>query len=118
VDRFVRHFHVGSSDASSKARQYLQGLLLTEDHKNIERMQERVVDSDYQALQQFISDSPWNAQDVMDEAALMADELIGDSQDACLIIDETSSCKRKGKNSVGVARQYLGCIGKVYLPKE
>lgn len=112
MDRFVRHFQVGHSDASFKARQYLQGLLQTGDRKNIERMQERVPDSDYQSLHQFISNSPWDAQDVMDEAALMADELIGDPEEACLIIDETSQTK-KGTKSVGVARQYLGCVGKV-----
>lgn len=82
------------------------------DRKNMERMQEVIPDSDYQALQHFISDSPWNAQDVMDEAALYADELIGDPKDACLIIDETSN-QKKGHKSVGVGRQYLGCVGKV-----
>lgn len=90
----------------------MQGLIQAGDRKNLERMQELIPDSDYQSLQQFISDSPWDAQDVMDEAAIRASELIGDSQDACLIIDETSNTK-KGHKSVGVARQYLGCVGKV-----
>lgn len=75
-------------------------------------MEEVVPDTDYQALQQFISNSPWDAQAVMDETALRASELIGDPKDAYLIIDETSFTK-KGKKSVGVSRQYLGCEGKV-----
>lgn len=112
MDRFVRHFHVYRADVSLQARQYMQGLIQAGDRKNLERMQEMIPDSDYQSLQQFISDSPWDAQDVMDEAAIRASELIGDPQDACLIIDETSNTK-KGHKSVGVARQYLGCVGKV-----
>jgi SRSO17 transposase len=112
VDRFVRHFQVYRYDTALHAHQYLQGLMQGGDRKNMERMEEVVPDTDYQALQQFISDSPWDAQDVMDETALRTSELIGDPKDACLIIDETSFTK-KGKKSVGVARQYLGCQGKV-----
>ena len=112
MDRFVGHFQVYRHDATLCARQYLQGLMQAGDRKNMERMEEVVPDTDYQALQQFISDSTWDATDVMDEVALRASELIGDPKDACLIIDETSFTK-KGKKSVGVARQYLGCVGKV-----
>lgn len=89
MDRFVRHFQVYRYDTSLHAHQYLQGLMQGGDRKNMERMEEVVPDTDYQALQQFISDSPWDAQDVMDETALRASELIGDPKDACLIIDET-----------------------------
>lgn len=112
MDRFVKHFQVYRFDASLRARQYLQGLMQAGDRKNMERMEEVVPETDSQALQQFISDSTWDAQDVMDEVALMASELMGDPEDACLIIDETSF-QKKGKKSVGVARQYLGCVGKV-----
>lgn len=112
MDRFVRHFQIYHYDTTLHAHQYLQGLMQGGDRKNMERMEEVVPDTDYQALQQFISDSPWDAQDVMDETALRASELIGDPKDACLIIDETSFNK-KGKKSVGVARQYLGSVGKV-----
>jgi SRSO17 transposase len=111
VDRFVRHFHVYHSDASFRARQYLQGLMQA-DRKNMERMGDVVPKADSQALQQFLSDSPWDAQDVMDEVALRASELIGDPEEACLILDETSF-RKKGKKSAGVERQYLGCVGKV-----
>jgi SRSO17 transposase len=62
VDRFVRHFHIYHSDVSLQARQYMQGLIHAGDRKNLERMQELIPDSDYQSLQQFISDSPWDAQ--------------------------------------------------------
>jgi SRSO17 transposase len=91
----------------------MQGLIQAGDRKNLERMQEMIPDSDNQSLQHFITDSPWDAQEVMDEASIRASELIGDPKAACLIIDETSNTK-KGHKSVGVARQYLGWVGKVY----
>ena len=67
-------------------------------------MTEVVVDSDYQSLQHFVSDSPWSYRPVMDQVALDADRLLGGSSGTCLIIDETSIVK-KGDKSVAVARQ-------------
>ena len=50
--------------------------------------------------------------EVLDHVARDADELIGDSADAALIIDESAFVKQ-GKMSVGASRQYLGRLGKV-----
>lgn len=80
--------------------------------KNMERMAAIVPDSEYQAIQQFISDSGWDHQQVMTRVAEVADELIGDEFDSCLLLDE-SGFRKKGTKSVGVARQWLGNIGKV-----
>ena len=80
--------------------------------KNMERMVEAVPESDHQAIQQFISDSRWEARSVMDRVAQDADEVIGDKTKAFLLIDETCFPK-KGEKSVGVARQWLGRLGKV-----
>lgn len=63
-------------------------------------------------LQNFISDSKWSARDVMDRVAQQVNDQIGDSTDACFIIDECGIAK-KGEKSVGVARQWLGSEGKV-----
>ncbi len=81
-------------------------------HKNMERMCEVVPESNHQAVQQFISDSTWDSQAVKDRVAQNADELIGSSEEAGLLIDESSFTK-KGKKSVGAARQWLGRLGKV-----
>ena len=48
----------------------------------------------------------------MDQIALDADRLLGGSPDSALVIDE-SSLPKKGKKSVGVARQWCGRLGKV-----
>lgn len=79
--------------------------------KNMERMEEAVAGADYEGLQNFISDSPWQAGPVMDHVALDVSGLLDGPQ--CLAyVDETSTSK-KGAMSVGVARQYNGRLGKV-----
>jgi SRSO17 transposase len=80
--------------------------------RNMERIVEVVPDSDWQALQNFISHSPWDAFALMDQIAIDADAFIGGDTDSCLIIDETAFTK-KGNQSVGVARQWNGRLGKV-----
>jgi len=82
------------------------------DRKNMEQISLAVPDSDHQAIQQFITDTGWDAQSVMDRVAENVNELLGDPKESCLIIDE-SGFRKKGSKSVGVARQWLGNIGKV-----
>jgi SRSO17 transposase len=76
------------------------------------QMTQRVVDADHDSLQNFISDSKWRARDVIDRVAQQVNEKIGDPNDAALILDESGIAK-KGEKSVGVARQWLGSVGKV-----
>lgn len=99
-------------DTSEKARQYLHGLMQGGNRKNMERMVEIVPDSDWQQLQHFISDSPWDRQGLLEQISRDADNLLGDPQNACLNIDECGIPK-KGKKSAGVSRQWLGRLGKV-----
>lgn len=80
--------------------------------RNMERMEEVVVDANEQSLQHFISNSNWNTGEVIEQVDKEADGLIGDEKDACLIVDD-SGIPKKGKKSVGVARQYCGELGKV-----
>lgn len=80
--------------------------------KNMERMEESVVNADYQQLQYMLTDAHWDHQAVFDQVAQDADRLLGGSADSCLLIDE-SSFRKKGKHSVGVARQWCGRDGKV-----
>lgn len=99
-------------DVSPVAGQYLNGLMQGGTRKNMERMEEAVPDSDHQSLHQFISNSTWDSQSVMDRVAEEADSIFENKSDSCLLIDESSFVK-KGDKSVGVARQWLGCLGKV-----
>jgi len=109
-------------DTSALAGVYISGLLHTERGKgNIERMLEDVeVEGEgdgYQQVQQFISDSPWDPFALMTSVACQmstgyAGQATYDVQDVGYLIDESAHLK-KGPQSVGVARQYAGVIGKV-----
>jgi SRSO17 transposase len=109
---FADHFKSYRHDVSEGARQYLSGLMQGGKRKNRLHMSEVVPDSDARNLQQFLTHSKWDARAVMDQVAQEANALLGDEREACLLIDE-SSFPKQGKKSVGVARQWLGRLGKV-----
>lgn len=100
-----------------KCEQYVSGLL-HECKSNIERMVERVPESDYEQLQHFISNSPWDGVAVMDAVAEKVQETLsipltdGTIPTNGLLLDE-SGWEKSGKKSVGVAYQYIGQVGKV-----
>lgn len=81
------------------------------DKANIERMQEAVEGANYENMQYLISEAKWDFQAVVERLADVANELIGDAQDACLLFDE-SYFEKKGVESAGVARQWNGRLGK------
>jgi SRSO17 transposase len=112
MNSYAAHFWVYNHDQSQNAFNYLKGLTQSNLEKNMERMVEADSKANYGSLQQFITDSSWSAYEVMDHVAQDANTLIGDVKGSGLIIDESGDVK-KGQNSVGVARQWIGNIGKV-----
>ena len=76
-------------------------------------MTERIVDSTYTALQHFISDSPWDHKVVLSAVRKDLSALFMPSSDPIGLILDESGHRKRGRDSVGVARQYLGSIGKV-----
>lgn len=109
--RYEEHFERRTRSVFSQSQHYLQGLMQAR-RKNLERMEEVVPDSDYQSLHHFLSASEWDARAVLDHVAADADRHLGGSSDSCLLLDESAFAK-KGKKSVGVARQWSGRQGKV-----
>lgn len=95
---------------------YLRGILLDGHRKSVEPMAVRLKaieqgTEDYeQALQQFLNQSPWDEQAVLDGLHAWVGRRFG--TDGFLIIDDTGFPKQ-GEHSVGVARQYTGTLGKV-----
>jgi SRSO17 transposase len=110
-ERYAHLFSTKTKTVATQALHYLSGLVQAV-KKNVERMTEVVPDSNYQSLQHFVSDSPWDARPVMDQVAVDADALLGGNPDTGLIIDETSFPKA-GKHSVAVMRQWCGNLGKI-----
>jgi SRSO17 transposase len=81
------------------------------ERKSIEPMALQVEGGTIRGLQRFISDVHWDEEQMRwNYHQLVADEL-GDP-DGVLMFDETGFVK-KGTDSVGVARQYCGALGKV-----
>jgi SRSO17 transposase len=95
---------------------YVRGILLDGQRKSIEPMAARLKaieqgSEDYeQALQQFINQSPWDEQALRDGLQGWVGRQFG--TEGFLILDDTGFPKQ-GRNSVGVARQYTGTLGKV-----
>ncbi|GAC1395846.1 MAG: IS701-like element ISBj6 family transposase [Pyrinomonadaceae bacterium] len=76
-------------------------------------MSERIAESNYQQLHHFIAHSQWSAEAVMQEVARKtSDSLAALSGSTGLILDESGN-EKAGQKSVGVARQYIGNVGKV-----
>ena len=109
---YQNHFIVHGRDVGEHARHYLTGLLGRNLRKSIGRIEEALPDSNYQGLQQFISDSPWDEQALLRQVRAEAEAVLGRHRDSALYLDETSFVK-KGNASVGVQRQYCGRLGKL-----
>lgn len=109
-----RHLFVTKTrDTSEYALIYLQGILTMENRRNIANISRRVIDveNDGQNLQQFISDSPWEAEKVFKQIQEEI-EHHPELKEGMLTLDESGD-KRSGNKSAGASRQYIGRLGKV-----
>lgn len=87
---------------------YLRGLMLDGRRKSIQPMAERLPDGNMQALQQFVSQSPWDHVPVLRQIARKMTAVITPE---AWVIDDTSFPKA-GDQSVAASRQYCGALGK------
>jgi SRSO17 transposase len=112
-DRFHDCFTTRTRDTSPLAHVYLQGLLLLPEERNYANIARRILspDNDGQALQQFMSDSPWQSHRVFAQIQREIGQAPG-LHGGILSLDESGD-KRSGELSAGAGRQYLGRLGKV-----
>lgn len=108
---------VDHADRAKPLSDYCTGLLLPVERKSIEPIAAQVAPdkakAEHQSLQQFITDAPWRDGPVLGVARNYAlPALLKHGGVEATIVDETGLPK-KGKHSVGVARQYCGQLGKV-----
>lgn len=92
------------------ASRYVAGVLNDSARKSMQPMEARLPLSDaasYQRLQHFITHSPWSATPLW--RRLRAEVPV---RRGLLLVDETSFPK-SGRESVAVARQYCGALGKI-----
>src|SRR5690349_3577440 len=107
---------LGHADRRERVVGYCTGLLLPGERKSVEPMAARLdparVSSLHQALHHLVATAPWSDAAVLAavrERVLSA--LTRHGPVAAWIVDDTAFPK-KGRHSVGVARQYCGQLGK------
>jgi SRSO17 transposase len=107
---------IGHADRRVPLRDYCLGLLMPGERKSVEPMAAVTapfrVPAQHQSLLHFVGNAPWSDERVLTkvrELVLPAIERRGPI--AAWIIDDTGFPK-KGRHSVGVARQYCGQLGK------
>lgn len=107
---------IGHADRAGPLRDYCTGLLLPVERKSVEPMAAATaparVSAKHQSLLHFVGKAAWSDQAVMSKVrdlVLPAIERSGPIR--AWIVDDTGFPK-KGKHSVGVARQYCGQLGK------
>jgi len=120
VDRFLealQAFHQAfhSCFVRSEPRQhffhYMAGQFSELERKSIEPMAIHIEGGNIRGMQRFITTDVWNEPQMQHIYHGMVAHDMGDPQ-GVLIFDESGFVK-KGENSVGVARQYCGNVGKV-----
>jgi SRSO17 transposase len=100
------------SETFKNACAYVVGLLSNLPRKNGETMAAAIGSvANKQAVHRFLTTSPWLAEELDRLRVAHAVSVAATGTDGMLIVDEVSQLKQ-GSSSVGVKRQYLGCVGK------
>ena len=115
-DRLAAYFAdvasgLGRSEQRRNARLYARGLMEAGARKSLEPMVARLGGGpvEYEALQHFLADSPWDPA-VIDRA--VAERVCPVIEPTAWVLDDTGVPK-DGKHSPGVKRQYSGTLGKI-----
>lgn len=109
--RFVEPFAglLGEPEQREHVGEYVAGLLSKLDRKTGESIA-YLHDKERQGIQKFVGQVPWDERPLVLELARQVGREIGEA-DAVLVFDPSGHVK-KGKSSVGVARQWCGRVGK------
>ena len=107
---------LGHQDRHGPLRDYVTGLCLPGERKSIEPMAARVdprhVRARHQSMHHFIANAAWDDAAVLRVARqTVLAALARQGPVAAWVVDDTGIPK-KGRHSVGVARQYCGVLGK------
>src|SRR5687767_1174230 len=106
---------IGHADRATPLRDYCTGLLMPAERKSVEPIAAITaparVAAQHQSLLHFVGQAPWSDAAVLTKVRdLVLPTLEGTGPIEAWIIDDTGP--KKGRHSVGVARQYCGQLGK------
>jgi SRSO17 transposase len=112
LERFVEPFaaRLSGSEQREHVREYVAGLCSDVKRKNSETIA-YLHDQERYAMQKFIGESPWDERPLIGELAQQVGRELGEP-DGVLVFDP-SAFKKQGRESVGVARQWCGRLGKI-----
>ncbi len=107
---------IGHADRHKPLRAYITGLLLPGERKSVEPMAARIdprhVCALHQSMHHFVANAPWDECEILAVARDYAlAQLERHAPVGAWVVDDTTMPK-KGRHSVGVARQYCGVLGK------
>jgi SRSO17 transposase len=107
---------IGHADRAEPLRDYCRGLLLPSERKSVEPIAAITaparVSAKHQSLLHFVANAPWSNERVLGRIQELTVPIIEErGAIEAWIIDDTGFPK-KGRHSVGVARQYCGELGK------
>jgi len=108
-ENFADCFH--RSESRDNFYRYMSGQFSQLERKSIEPIAIAMEGAKIRAMQRFVSDAQWNDVNIENKYRSLINQDFG-HPDGAIIFDETGFVK-KGDNSIGVARQYCGTIGKV-----
>ncbi len=116
-DQYMNHLSegLGHLDRHAGLKGYCTGLMLPLARKSVEPMAARVdpmhASARHQSLHHFVAKAEWSDSEMLRRVCQWVVPQMDFSRGGWWIIDDTGFPK-KGKHSVGVARQYCGMLGK------
>jgi SRSO17 transposase len=115
---YIEHLSgsMGHADRHEPLAGYCTGLLLPGERKSVEPMAARMAPSEvgakHQSLHHFVAKAPWEASKLIASVRSFVLPVIEKRAPIRAWIVDDTGIPKKGKHSVGVARQYCGELGK------
>ena len=110
--RYRACFGTKTRDGHQHAETYLRGQLTMDAKRNFSNVERRIAGGDGQAIQHFMSKSPWSGQAVFTQIQRDIREKPELAHGGWLILDESAD-EKAGAHSAGAGRQHNGRLGKI-----